>query len=133
MRKVLLLQFALFFLLLPVFSQNLHVLPEKERAAVIDRWLEERIETVLPEIMERTGIDMWVIISREYNEDPVIRTFLPATWHAARRRTILVMYKPKDSNEVETLAIARYDVGNPFKKPGILKLSLINGKDLLKS
>ena len=37
---------------------------------------EERVESVLPEIMRRSGIDMWVIIAREYNEDPVINTLL---------------------------------------------------------
>jgi Xaa-Pro aminopeptidase len=59
---------------------------------------------------------MWVIISREYNEDPVIKTFLPATWHAARRRTMLVLYKAPGSKTVETFAVARYDVGKSFKK-----------------
>jgi hypothetical protein len=59
---------------------------------------------------------MWVIISREYNEDPVIKTFLPATWHAARRRTMLVLYKAPASSTVETFAVARYDVGKSFKK-----------------
>ena len=56
------------------------ILPMRERAAVIDQWLETRMETVLPDLMRRTGIDMWVIISREYNEDPVIKTMLPSTW-----------------------------------------------------
>ena len=62
------------------------ILPMQERAAVIDRWLATRVQTVLPELMERADIDMWVIISREYNEDPVIRTMIPATWHSARRQ-----------------------------------------------
>jgi hypothetical protein len=92
------------------FGQQLHVLSQREQAVVIDQWLDERIKTILPELMDRADIDMWVIISREYNEDPVIRTFLPATWHAARRRTMLVMYKAPGSKEVETLAVARYDV-----------------------
>ena len=61
------------------------ILPMKDRAAVIDRWLDARVETVLPMLMRRAGIDMWVIVSREYNEDPVIRTMLPSDWHAARR------------------------------------------------
>ena len=98
------------------FGQQLHVLSQREQAVVIDQWLDERINTILPELMDRADIDMWVIISREYNEDPVIRTFLPATWHAARRRTMLVMYKAPGSKEVETLAVARYDVGKAFKK-----------------
>ena len=92
------------------------ILPLKERAEVIDRLFEEKIKTVLPELMEREGIDMWVVIAREYNEDPVIRTMLPAIWHAARRRTILVMYNPGGGKEIETLAVARYDVGTVFKK-----------------
>lgn len=37
-----------------------------------------RLNTLLPLLMERTDIDCWVIISREYNEDPVVRTMLPA-------------------------------------------------------
>lgn len=58
---------------------------------------------------------MWVVISREYNEDPVIETLLPAEWLAARRRTILVFYDRGDGQELETLAVARYDVGSVFK------------------
>ena len=109
---------SLTILLLTVVSaypQTSKILSLKERAKVIDRLTEERMTEVLPGIMESTGIDMWVVIAREYNEDPVVRTMLPATWLAARRRTILVMFKKAD-NEIETLAVARYDVGKTFKK-----------------
>ncbi|MCS4433311.1 aminopeptidase P family protein [Aquiflexum gelatinilyticum] len=99
-----------------LFAQSPHILSQREQAAVIDQWLEERIQTLLPSLMDRSEIDMWVIISREYNEDPVIKTFLPATWHAARRRTMLVLYKAPGSSTVETFAVARYDVGKSFKK-----------------
>lgn len=92
------------------------ILSMKERARVIDDVLADRMETVLPEIMRREGMDMWVIISREYNEDPVIETMLPATWLAARRRTILVIYDRGPEEGLETLAVARYDVGEVFKK-----------------
>ncbi len=92
------------------------ILPMRERAAVIDHWIETRVETLLPALMRRAGIDLWVIISREYNEDPVLETFLPATWQSARRRTILVIYDPGGSAPLETLAIARYDVGKTFQK-----------------
>lgn len=92
------------------------ILSMKERARVIDDVFADRMETVLPEIMRREGMDMWVIISREYNEDPVIETMLPATWLAARRRTILVIYDRGPEEGLETLAVARYDVGEVFKK-----------------
>ncbi len=88
------------------------VLPEKERARVIDEILAERFETVLPSLMDSTGIDMWVLISREYNEDPVMRTMLPATWLNARRRTILVFNRDKENNMLERLAVARYNIGD---------------------
>lgn len=100
----------------PVMAAESTVLPMRERAEVIDRWLEDRVATVLPGLMRRAGIDLWVIISREYNEDPVIRTLLPATWQSARRRTILLIHDPGDDAALETLAIARYDVGETFEK-----------------
>lgn len=92
------------------------ILPMQERAAVIDRWLTKRVQTVLPDLMRRTGIDMWVIISREYNEDPVLRTFLPSQWQSARRRTILLVYDAGDGQPLETLAVARYAVGEMFEQ-----------------
>ncbi|MCH8233228.1 MAG: M24 family metallopeptidase [Bacteroidetes bacterium] len=92
------------------------ILSMKQRAMVIDRLLAEKIETVLPGLMRREGIDMWIIVSREYNEDPVIGTFLPATWLAARRRTILIIIDRGAEMGLETLAVARYDVGESFKK-----------------
>lgn len=110
--------------LLPVlvailFSANLlaepKILPMQERAAVIDQWLTTRVQTVLPALMRRAEIDMWVIVSREYNEDPVIRTFLPSTWQSARRTTILMIFDPGNNQPLETLAVARYGVGETFQ------------------
>lgn len=107
----------LLLLWLPVSAQEYPaILSMKDRAETIDRLLNDKLETVLPDLMRREGIDMWVVISREYNEDPVIETLLPATWLAARRRTILVMYDQGGDKGVETLAIARYDVGEKFKR-----------------
>ncbi|MBZ9652593.1 M24 family metallopeptidase [Psychroflexus montanilacus] len=114
------MKFVYVFLLalfsLSTFAQDFAILPQKKQSEVIDQWLGERLETVLPEMMDRADIDMWLVISREYNEDPVIKTLLPSTWLAARRRTILVMYKPNSGKEVEKLAVARYNVGEHFKK-----------------
>lgn len=97
-------------------AAELNVLPLKKQAEVIDRLLADKVSSKLPHLMRKNDIDMWIVMAREYNEDPVIRTLLPATWHAARRRTILVMFDPGDDQETETLAVARYDVGTVFKK-----------------
>jgi Xaa-Pro aminopeptidase len=61
--------------------------------------------------MDRTGIDMWILISREYNEDPVLKTMLPAEWLNARRRTIILFYRDKAKNTLDKLAVARYNFG----------------------
>jgi len=92
------------------------ILSMNKRAVVRDGFLKDRFETVLPEIMARNKLDMWIIIAREYNEDPVIRTMLPATWLNARRRTILVIHNPGNGYPLESYAVARYDVGEIFKK-----------------
>jgi Xaa-Pro aminopeptidase len=97
-------------------QEQTQILPMRERAEVIDDLLEDKINTTLPALMRREGLDMWVVVSREYNEDPIIKTLLPATWLAARRTTILVMYDPGKGRKIETLAVARYDVGKVFKR-----------------
>ena len=101
------------------YAQNSYMpktLDMKERAVIVDRWLQDRMATVLPDLMKRTGIDMWLIIAREYNEDPILRTMLPSTWQSARRTTILVIYDPGDQKPLETMAMARYAVGDLFRK-----------------
>lgn len=109
----------LLFLLIhhPTCAQNPYgaILSMEERSLTINRLLEDKVKNTLPQLMRNTNIDMWVVISREYNEDPVIKTLLPAEWLAARRRTILVFFDKGEGRGVETLAVARYDVGSVFK------------------
>jgi Xaa-Pro aminopeptidase len=91
------------------------VLKEKDRASLKDELLEDRFTNLLPELMDKANIDMWLLISREYNEDPILKTMLPATWLNARRRTIIVFYRNKEKNTLERLAVARYDIGKNIK------------------
>ncbi len=98
-------------LLFCTYNFGQQILPENERAIVVDEILEERFNVLLPELMDSVGLDMWLVISREYNEDPVIKTMLPATWLNARRRTILLFYRNRTKNTIEKLAVARYNVG----------------------
>ncbi len=113
--------FILLFASVIVFesmAQNAYtpkILNMQERAQVVDAWLEERVETALPGIMRRSGINMWVIIGREYNEDPVLKTLLPATWQSARRTTMLIVYDPGEGKSLETFGINRYNTGTIFK------------------
>lgn len=105
----------LFIFFLTANAQHTLILSEQERAKVVDEILEDRLDNLLPTLMRREGIDMWVIISREYNEDPVMKTMLPSTWLSARRRTIMVFYDQGGDEPLEKIAIARYDVGKLLK------------------
>lgn len=115
MKRRLLLTIAGCLLAANLFA-DANILPMRERAALIDQWLTARVQTVLPGLMRRSDIDLWVIISREYNEDPVLKTFLPSKWQSARRRTILLIHDRGETQPLETLAVARYAVGDMFEK-----------------
>ena len=101
-------------ILLILISFEIHsqdILNLKDRAKVIEEIQKDRFDNLLPKLMEETDIDMWVIITREYNEDPVIKTLLPPTWLNARRRTILAFHYDKKTKNLEKVAIARYSFG----------------------
>lgn len=110
MRKI----YLIFFLLLAknIFAQ---ILSEKNRAILKDEILEDRFQNLLPKLMDDTDIDMWLIIGREYNEDPILKTMLPAKWLNARRRTMILFYRDHQKNTVERIAVARYDIGKSIK------------------
>ena len=108
MRKILILFTALF--ITNINAQD--ILPLKERAAFVNKLQKERLNKLLPRLMEKTDIDMWVLIAREYNEDPIIKTMLPPTWLNARRTTILVFSLDKKTKKFESVAIARYAFGD---------------------
>jgi Xaa-Pro aminopeptidase len=84
------------------------VLTHREQAAIVKTWILKRFDTILPELMRREKIDMWIIVSREYNDDPVFRSISPLTTYSSRRRTILVFFD-RGKEGVERLSIGRFD------------------------
>jgi hypothetical protein len=92
----------------PSFPEE-RVLTHREQAGLVRGWLEKRFETMLPEMMRREGIDMWIIISREYNDDPVFRSLAPFETYSSRRRTILVFHDRGEELGVEALSVGRFD------------------------
>jgi Xaa-Pro aminopeptidase len=89
------------------------VLTHREQAALVRPWIEKRFQTLLPELMRREGIDMWVIVSREYNDDPVFASMAPETTFSSRRRTILVV-SDRGAAGVAALSIGRFDYDRLF-------------------
>jgi len=89
--------------------------PLRQRADVQNAWLKERLDTFLPSLMRREGFDMWIINTREYNEDPVVMSLLPEPAMSARRRTILVFALTEDGT-VERLSLDRYGIKGFYER-----------------
>jgi len=100
---------------MPMDPEPPEVLPMEKRAEVINDQLHTRLDSVVASAMRAEAIDLWIVSGREYNEDPVLATMLPATWQSARRRTILVFHDRGPDEGVERLAVSRYDVAPLFE------------------
>lgn len=93
-------------LVVPVLAQTPKPVPPlREQAEIQQLWLRARLERVLPALMRRHGVQMWLIICREYNEDPVFYSLVSPTVFAARRRTIYVFFDRGEAKGVERLAL----------------------------
>jgi Xaa-Pro aminopeptidase len=90
------------------------ILTARERAATENRILAERLDAIVPAIMREQGIDLWLLVAREYFEEPVVASMLDAENMHARRRTILIFHDPGDGKPVERLTVSRYGLGGLF-------------------
>jgi Xaa-Pro aminopeptidase len=72
------------------------VLPLRERARVYNEILEWRLDNILPVILREEGIDMWIVINFEYDEDPIYMTLVPEPIMSARRLSILIFHDSQD-------------------------------------
>ncbi len=79
--------------------------PLRDQARIQQEWLKARLERVLPRLMRRHGVAMWLVIQREYNEDPAFWSLVLPTTFAARRRTIYVFFDRGEDKGVERLAL----------------------------
>ncbi|MEY3234885.1 M24 family metallopeptidase [Aquidulcibacter sp.] len=90
------------------------ILSARERAMTENRILAERLDTIIPVIMREQRIDLWLLVAREYFEEPVVASMLDAENMHARRRTILIFYDPGNGKPIERLTVSRYGLGGLF-------------------
>ena len=79
--------------------------PLREQHRIRQEWLKARLERVLPALMRKHAVSMWIVANREYNEDPVFFSLVSPSLFAARRRTILVFFDRGPEKGVERLAL----------------------------
>jgi hypothetical protein len=120
MRKLLALTLAL-FISLPLAAQQRQLGTLREQASLQQKWLGQRMATVLPALMRKHGVETWVVPMREYNEDPVFASLVSPTTFAARRRTIYIFHdpcgpggRPGCDKPIEKLALGGTSQGGVF-------------------
>ncbi len=93
----------------------------RDQAAMQQAWLKARLDTFLPALMRKHGIDMWVVPMREYNEDPLFSSITSADTFFARRRTIYVFFDrcaaagtPVSASCIERIALGGSSQGGVF-------------------
>ncbi|MBN1857727.1 aminopeptidase P family protein [Candidatus Bipolaricaulota bacterium] len=99
----------------PLSAWNDKVLPLRRQWAERDHLLAERLETLLPGLMAREEIDLWIVLGNEYNEDPVFDSLTPASVLNASRSMIL-LFSLREDGTVERSIIGPYGIGDLYER-----------------
>ncbi|MBA2245979.1 MAG: aminopeptidase P family protein [Gemmatimonadetes bacterium] len=106
---------ALLLLCTPLAAQERPLGTLREQAEIQQEWLRLRLERVLPRLMREHDVQMWIMPSREYNEDPVFYSIVSPTTQAARRRTVYVFCDRGAERGVERIAIGGTTQGGLYR------------------
>ncbi|MCP4899051.1 MAG: aminopeptidase P family protein [bacterium] len=83
------------------------VLAMSDRIEPVNKITKQRLDELLPRVMHEAGLDMWLVINREYNEDPTYLTLVPEPAYSARRLTILLFFDRGGDQGVERINVGR--------------------------
>jgi Xaa-Pro aminopeptidase len=98
----------------PALGRLPAILTLREQAEMYNAWLTVRLERLLPDLMRQEGFDMWIVICRENNEDPVFTSLVPFTTMYASRTSILV-FTDTGPGGLERLTVSRAGIGQYYK------------------
>ena len=91
------------------------ILTLRQQAAVYNGWLKVRLEQILPPLMREEGIDMWLVICRENNEDPVYSSLVPFNTLYASRLQVLVFFDRGGAAGVERFSVNFRQMGEWYR------------------
>ena len=100
---------------LPNAQAQPSVAPFAQRPAIENSLLAERLDELLPKLMREQNIDLWLVIAREYNDDPAFLSLVPKPRFTARRTTMLLFHDRGVDKGVERLTISRYPLGELYE------------------
>ena len=103
-----------------------------EQYRITDVCLKERLELVLPEVMQECGIECWLIACREYNEDPIMKFITPCHFPTARRLSIFLFFHKdgitrritvsRPDEELARFYEREYDVNNETQMEALIRV-----------
>ncbi|MEJ8566539.1 M24 family metallopeptidase [Elongatibacter sediminis] len=94
----------------PSVERESLLLPWTEQLRIRQSWLETRHEMLL-EMMRRHGIDMWIVVNEEFNNDPLTEYIAPPRPYAGNR-DIFIFIDSGDDAGLRTVALTGYEEEN---------------------
>lgn len=82
------------------------LLDQRQQMDVREKWLVKRLGSLLLPMMKRHGIDMWIVVNEEFNNDPVTEHITPPIPMVGRRDLFIFI---DDGQRIERIAMVRYD------------------------
>ncbi|MBR4036458.1 MAG: hypothetical protein IKJ05_07000, partial [Oscillospiraceae bacterium] len=81
-----------------LLEKDRDILPLRRQYSIRDEILKDHLENLMPKLMKQQGVEMWLVICREYNEDPVYKSLTPSLVKTASRLSCLAFSLDKDGN-----------------------------------
>lgn len=70
-------------------EKQIELLTVRDQHTTCDGILKDRLQNLLPQLMQESGVQLWMVFCREYNEDPVFKTLVPSLIKNAARTSCL--------------------------------------------
>jgi Xaa-Pro aminopeptidase len=81
------------------------LLSQRQQMDVREAWLKKRLDTLLLPMMQRNGIDMWIVVNEEFHSDPVTEHIVPPIPIVGRRDFFIFVDR---GGKLERYAVVRY-------------------------
>lgn len=78
----------------------------RDQYQLCDELLKDRLDNLMPRLLKECGVDMWLVICREYNEDPVFKTITPQLVKNASRTSCFI-FSLDQNGKYEALSLSR--------------------------
>jgi hypothetical protein len=83
------------------------LLSQREQMDVREAWLKKRLDTLLLPMMQRSGVDMWIVVNEEFHPDPVTEHIVPPIPMVGRRDFFHLRRSRRQAGKVRGRPVSR--------------------------